>query len=392
MAHMREVARQNGKAWEVRWVDSGRERQRTFTVKRDAERYALTVENAKANGAPTAELAGRTEKFDAVVKASLDASRPRLKAGTVLQYENLYATRILPTFGAQRVSAITSQEVQKWVSGLVAAGKAPNTVHNHYVALNKVFRYAVRHRLISHNPCDAVELPKNVHTEGFAPVFLTKAQVDLLADALDSVEPYGLLVRFCALTGLRAAEVQGLRIRDVVLDASGAHVEVRQSIKRIGGVWTVGTPKSNRSNRDVPLLDRSLIADLKLYRLQHPHSGDPDALFWPARSNGSRRLDYSRNIDCGSVLQYYMRPLLPELGLPPKMRWHDLRHTYASLMLAAGIPPYKLSRWMGHASLVTTDTVYSHLYPSDYSEEIAQFEAFTSGDNEPSRAKTIGER
>ena len=60
------------------------------------------------------------------------------------------------------------------------------------------------------------------------------------------------------------------------------------------------------------------------------------------------------------------------------MRWHDLRHTYASLMLAAGIQPYKLSRWMGHASLVTTDTVYGHLYPSDYSAEIAAFEAFVA--------------
>jgi hypothetical protein len=69
-----------------------------------------------------------------------------------------------------------------------------------------------------------------------------------------------------------------------------------------------------------------------------------------------------------------MRPLLPQLGLPPKMRWHDLRHTDASLVLAAGIPPYTLSRWMGHVSLVTTDAVYSHLYPSDYSAGIAQFE------------------
>ena len=60
------------------------------------------------------------------------------------------------------------------------------------------------------------------------------------------------------------------------------------------------------------------------------------------------------------------------------MRSHDLRHAYASLMLAAGIPPYKLSRRMGHASLVTTDTVYSHLYPSDYSAEIAQFEAYSA--------------
>lgn len=204
----------------------------------------------------------------------------------------------------------------------------------------------------------------------------------MLASALDATEPYGLLVRFCSLTGLRAAAVQGLRIRDVVLTATettGAHVEVRQTIKRVGGVWTVGTPKSARSRRDVPLLDRSLIGELKLFLLTHPNSGDPDALFRPARSNGSRRLDFSRNVDCGSVLQYYMRPLLPDLGLPAKMRWHDLRHTYASLMLAAGIPPYKLSRWMGHASLVTTDTVYSHLYPSDYSGEIAQFEAFASG-------------
>lgn len=73
-----------------------------------------------------------------------------------------------------------------------------------------------------------------------------------------------------------------------------------------------------------------------------------------------------------------MRPQLTGLGLPPKMRWHDLRHTYTSLMLAAGIPPYKLSRWCGHASLVTTDTVYSHLYSSDYSAEIAQFDDFAA--------------
>lgn len=382
MAHVREVPRKkapNGKAYEVIWKESGKERQKTFTVKRDAERHALTVENAKSTGAPTAELAGRSAKFAQVVTASLDASRARLKPGTMEQYENLYATRILPTFGKKRISVITSQEVQKWVNGLVAAGKAPNTVHNHYVALNKVFRYASKHRLIGHNPCGAVELPKNVHSDDFAPVFLTKAALDALAAALRNVTPYGLLVRFCALTGLRAAEVQGLRIRDVVLSATGAHVEVRQTIKRIKGVWTVGTPKSKRSTRDVPLLDRGLIADLKLYLLAHPFSGDPDALFWPARSNGSRRLDFTRNIDCGSVLKYYMRPQLVALGLPPKMRWHDLRHTYASLMLAAGIPPYKLSRWMGHASLVTTDTVYSHLYPSDYSAEIAQFEAFTAG-------------
>jgi integrase len=155
-------------------------------------------------------------------------------------------------------------------------------------------------------------------------------------------------------------------------------------------VWTVGTPKSKRGNRDVPLLDRPLIAELKLHRVQHPHSGDPDALFWPARSNGSRRLDYSRNIDCGSVLHYYMRPHLVGLGLPPKMRWHDLRHTYASLMLAKNFSPFLVSHWMGHASSNTTDTMYGHFYPSDYRAEIAQYEA--SAGDVPSDTRTVGER
>jgi hypothetical protein len=94
------------------------------------------------------------------------------------------------------------------------------------------------------------------------------------------------------------------RIRDVVLPVTGAHVEARRTIRLINYRWAVGTLKSARSRRDVPLLDRALIEDLKPYVLQHPHSGDPDALLWPARSNGSRRLDFTRNIDCGSVLHY----------------------------------------------------------------------------------------
>lgn len=62
----------------------------------------------------------------------------------------------------------------------------------------------------------------------------------------------------------------------------------------------------------------------------------------------------------------------------PEMRFHDLRHTYASLMLAAGFQPYEVSRWMGHASLVTTDTIYSHLYVSNYATHVERFDAFVA--------------
>ncbi|ROQ38309.1 phage integrase family protein [Frondihabitans sp. PhB188] len=58
------------------------------------------------------------------------------------------------------------------------------------------------------------------------------------------------------------------------------------------------------------------------------------------------------------------------------MRFHDLRHTYASMMFAAGFEPYEVSRWMGHTNVSTTDGIHAHLYPSDYNEQIARFEAF----------------
>lgn len=368
MAHVRQVERKTGRAYEVRWRDGGKFRQRSFTVKREAERFALTVENQKAHGQATEPLAGRSKSFEEVVQASLAASRAKLKPSTYAGYVQLYEARVLPTFGERRISTMTSEEVEAWVADLIATGRASSTVRNHFIALNKVFRYALRHRLIAHDPCDAVDIPRATNAEGFAPVFLTAAQVERVAKELDEYAPYGLLIRFAAGTGLRAAELQGLRIRDVNL----------ASIRRVNGEWQVGTPKSTRSTRNVPLLSRLLIADLREYLLAHPHSGDPDALFWPARSNGSRRLDWSRNIDCGGVRAYYLVPAAKRAGVVLHMRFHDLRHTYASLMLAAGFKPYEVSRWMGHASVSTTDTIYGHLYPTDYDDQIERFEAFVA--------------
>lgn len=80
-----------------------------------------------------------------VIDASLTASAPRLKPGTLAGYRTLYGAQITPRFGGKRIAAVTSQEVEKWIGDLIASGLASNTVHNYYVALNKLFRYALRH-------------------------------------------------------------------------------------------------------------------------------------------------------------------------------------------------------------------------------------------------------
>ncbi|WP_158590083.1 tyrosine-type recombinase/integrase [Amnibacterium setariae] len=180
-----------------------------------------------------------------VVAASLAASKPRMKASTYSGYEQLYATRILPVFGHQRITALTSEAVEAWLADLVASGREASTVRNHYVALHKVFRYALRHRIVAHDPCAAVEVPRAGNRDDFAPVFLTPAQLETIAADLDAHDPYGAVVRFGAWTGLRAAEIAGLRVRDVNLAAG--HVEVRQTIRKVNGAWHTDTPKSARS-------------------------------------------------------------------------------------------------------------------------------------------------
>jgi integrase len=349
MAHIREVARKNGRKFEVRWREGGKERQNTFSVKRDAERFALMVENTKSSGGTTEPMRARGATVQEIVEASLAASRPKLKPSTLAGYEMVYDKFVLPAFGKKRIAQVTSLEVERWIAAMVTAGKASNTIRNRYMALNKVFRYAQRHRLIAHNPCDAVELPRLAHKEGFAPVFLTALQVEQIGDALEPIEPLGTVIRFAAYTGLRAAELQGLRIRDVNLTAG--HVEVRQTYRPINGVWTFGTPKSRRSTRDVPLLNRALIADLRAHLLRHPNSGDPDALFWPGRADHTGRTDWRKPPNCGTVLRSYLAPTAKRLGIVEHIRFHDLRHTYASLMLAAGFPVYEVSRYMGHGSV-----------------------------------------
>lgn len=375
MAHVRQIERATGAAYEVRWRQNGKFKQRTFKVKREAERFALRVEDEVGQGRSTDVYVKRSKTVRDVVEASMAASEKRLKPRTFTSYRQSYDNHVLPALGARRVATITSQDVEQWIASLVGKGLSAATVRNNFVALTKAMKYAARHGLIVRNPCEGAQLPADAAGSEFVAQILTPQQVSALASELDNAAPYGLMVRFAAYTGLRAGEIAGLRVRDVNL--LRRHIEVRQTLQRVKGGWVIGKPKSKRSTRDVPILRSDLLADLEAHVAAHPRRGEPDAPLWPGRVAGSHELDYARTFDHQSFYRWYYKPALRAAGLP-NIRFHDLRHTAASVWLAAGREPYKVSRWLGHASLATTDTIYSHLYPSDYAEDVAALDAFVA--------------
>lgn len=133
-------------------------------------------------------------------------------------------------------------------------------------------------------------------------------------------------------------------------------------------------PLAPRCAATRPQADR----DLKAHNKQHPRSGDPDALFWPGRSPRSHREDYRRVWDPASFRRNYFKPALTRAELAA-IRVHDLRHLQPACGSPQGSLPYQVSRWLGHASVVTTDRIYWHLYPTDYAQHIAWFERFATG-------------
>lgn len=138
-----------------------------------------------------------------------------------------------------------------------------------------------------------------------------------------------------------------------------------------------GRPSSHwrRPERNSP--GPLLLSEMEDYLRIHPWRDETDAALWPGRHPGTRALQFDRPFDHQSFYRWYFKPALKAASLPD-IRLHDLRHTAASVWLAAGIQPYKISRWLGHASLATTDTIYSHLYPSDNSDARKAIDQFVA--------------
>ncbi|MFT2706259.1 site-specific integrase [Clavibacter zhangzhiyongii] len=224
--------------------------------------------------------------------------------------------------------------------------------------------------------------------------FLSAPAVKALVSALDDRAPDGLLVRLTALTGSSAGEIQGLQIRDVNLLRKTLSVR-RTRVRTMAG-WQVGTPKSEKSVRDVPLR-RVLVTALRDYLDEHPHKADPKAWLWPGRHHaggGEWRgaLDWSKPLDFDSFYRNRYKPAaVAVLGLPG-LRFHDLRHTAASLFAGSRMPLARVARLLGHADTATTYRLYLHFFPDDYAADMDRLDLYLAPEDVAPHAVALSPR
>jgi integrase len=348
-------------AHKARYRDErGKTHSKTYRTYREAERFLARVSADKQRG-DFINPADATAPFrDVAERWSATLARKR-KERTVLDYRAVLRLHVLPHFGPMKLGRIAFADVDGWLSHLEAGGLRSGTIRNAYKVLKQALDYAVKDGRIRSNPCNGVALPEQVREEM---LFLTAEEIAALVEEIGA--PFGTLVKFAAYTGLRAGEIVGLKIGEV--DWQAGTVRVLRSITDLNGRLIEVEPKTKAARRTVPV-PKFVLDDLRAYVGERIFRKD-EYLFMGARKRGplSHRNFYRRHFR-PAVDRLVERgkqenpdgPTFP--GRLAGLRFHDLRHTYASLLVAQGAHPKEMSENMGHATSQITLDRYSHLMP-----------------------------
>jgi integrase len=334
-------------SWLARWRDpDGRQRKRTFSRKVDAERFLTSISSSMLVGNYVDPAAGR-ETVGAYARTWLDR-QVQLKPSTRAWYATIIQAHIEPTFGATPLSRMERSTVATWVAGLAGSGRAPATVRGRHRVLSIILASAVTDGRIARNVASGVPLPR---AKGRTKRFLDHGQVAALAEATGE---YGLLVRVLAFTGLRFGEAAALRVADV--DLLRRRLTVARSVTEVNGHLVWGEPKSHHA-RSVPI-PASLVTELA----RVCEGKRPEDLLFTAPDGGALWLrNWRRRVFDPAARADGLDGLTP----------HELRHTAASLAVAAGANVKAVQQMLGHASAAMTLDVYAGLF-DDHLDAVAE--------------------
>jgi integrase len=347
--------------------------EKVFRTKQEAEAWLISEASAQQRGEWMDPRQGE-RPFSDVIEAWRQ-SWYRLERGTTTRYDSILNNYLLPEFGQTPVGRITHELVQRYVNRLANDPQlSAALVRGIYSTLRAAMNHGTRMNLVRVNPCQAIDLPRSRRQDM---LFLDASEVKALAEAIDPF--YRVLIYTAAYTGLRSGELLALRRQDV--DLLRGVIHVRRALKDVGGNLEFGETKNHTARTvGMPKFLRAMLAK----HLASP--GLPDALVFPSKTGKPLRH--------GLFTRRHFKPAVQgdqEKGIPAALpadkhalRFHDLRHTAASLAVAAGAHPKMIQEMLGHSSITITLDRYSHLYPAAHEALAEKLDAiYEAGEGEP---------
>ena len=313
-------------------------------------------------------LAAQT--VDAYLTEWLEGYKYNLSVLTFNGYMAMVESRIAPYFKDLGLSLreITGDEINDFYAYLRGDGLSGSTAQRYHSLLHLAFKNAVKRRLIPSNPCDQADRPK---AKQYIGSYYNTEEIKKLIDCLDG-DPLRVVIILAAYYGLRRSEILGLKWSAIDWEEKKIYIRHKIIENKAGGTHVEGydvmkTKSSYRTTPLIPYIREVLLAEKaqqeKMRRAMR-------------KAYGKKYLDYVCVDALGEILtpQYVTRHfkfILRHNGLK-NIRFHDLRHSCASILLAHNVPMKMIQDWLGHSDMSTTADIYSHI---DSTSKLASAEA-----------------
>ena len=304
----------------------------------------------------------------------LEIAKGRLAHATYGAYQGLLKSTIVPYFRKKKLTLreLEARHLQMFYSEMLRR-VTPNTVIHYHAVIHSALKYAVKTDMLIQNVADKVDRPRK---NSFQPVFLSADEMQKMFEALRGTK-LELPVLVAAFYGLRRGEVVGLKWDAIDFDQNT--ITIRHTVtscdldgKRV--LVASDTTKTKSSMRTLPLVPfmRERLLTLKEEQQENRRLC--------GRSYIKEYLEYVCVNEIGDLIKpHYVTESFPKLLKAKGMRqirYHDLRHSCASLLLANGVPMKQIQEWLGHSDFSTTANIYAHL---DYSSKLTSADAMLNG-------------
>jgi integrase len=273
--------------------------------------------------------------------------------------------------GGMRLTRLPPEQLERLYARMLDAGSSARTVRHVHAVLHNALERATKRGRVARNVAQLVDPPavprseKRVLNEDEAQRFLAAIRGDR----------FEALYLLAISTGMREGELLGLRWQD--LDLERGAIQVRQTVAFVkGGGYVFGEPKTAKSRRNV-ILTAVATAELRRHRMRQAESRLAVGAAWQDLDLVFTN-EVGGPVDGSNVLQRHFYPLLARAGLP-RIRFHDLRHTCATLLLGRGVHPKVVSEMLGHSTVAITMDTYSHVLPTMQREAAAALDAALGG-------------
>lgn len=371
------ITRRGDRSWRLKFEvgerDAAGKRQTRFVTvrgtKKDAERELTRLLGQLEDG--TFVEPSKLTVAEFLERWLSDHAKDRVSAKTFERYAEIVRKHLAPALGAHLLRNLPPLQIQGYYGKALASGRrngrgglSAQTVKHHHRVLSQALRQAVRWRLLHSNPCDFADPPRPVRHEMR---IIDEAGAGALLGAIDGSALH-VPVLLALTTGMRRGEVLGLRWKDV--DIERRALSVTQTLEQTKDALAFKEPKTERSRRTIalPALTAEALRRHRAKQAEHrlrvgPAYADRDLVC--CRADGEP-------LSPRAVSKAFAE-LASKRGL--KLRFHDLRHSHISHLLAAGVHPKVASERAGHASVSITLDVYSHVIPGMQEDAASKIDA-----------------